>query len=356
MRRRGWLDLGAPRKHNLAIQKPDHQLPDVLEHVWLEITNSCNLRCNHCYASSGPDVDRNGELSAADWIAIVDEALDYGVRKLTFIGGEPTIRLDLVDLVSEHVRQKAPSVILRMFSNLSIEQRRAQTINVVEKHGIEFGTALYGVDAETHDQMTQRKGSFVSTLKAIDECVARGVDVFVGMYLNMSSIDSIASHEEWLLAKGVKRFEVLAPSQVGRGSVVRWKKTPQLNKLPGTLVFSDHQWDAARQGHNCYYDHLAIMPDGRAMPCIMTRDESYGNVREIGLRGVLASNKFTAMAKLSKDLIPGCRDCEFRYACFDCRPDAMEGSVDYLRKPKCGYDPRLELGEPIDDSCGEDSF
>ena len=59
---------------------------------------------------------------------------------------------------------------------------------------------------------------------------------------------------------------------------------------------------------------------------------------------MLSSQEFTEMSRLSKDRIPGCKDCEFRYACFDCRPDAMEGSSDYLSKPKCGYDPRVELG------------
>lgn len=349
MRQKGWLERGAPRSHNLEIESVTFKVPDVLEHVWLEVTNSCNLQCNHCYASSGPEVDRTGEMTESEWTSVVDQALEFGVRKITFIGGEPTIRIDLVDGLSAHIKRKDPSVTLRMFSNLSIERLRAQTIDVVERHHIEFGTALYGIDAAMHDRMTNRKGSFYVTVSAIDECVARGVDVFVGMYLNMSSNEDIAAHEEWLRAKGVKRFQVLAPSQVGRGIVVKWKNSPRLNKLPGTFTFSDHQWTAGRQGHNCYYDHFSVMPDGRVTPCIMTRDVSYGSVREVGVRGVLSSQAFTEMSRLSKDRIPGCRDCEFRYACFDCRPDAMEGSRDYLSKPKCGYDPRVELGTPIDE-------
>ncbi|WP_319002934.1 radical SAM/SPASM domain-containing protein [Burkholderia cepacia] len=350
MRMKGWLITGAPRVHALSIDSLLRSAPKVLEHAWLELTNSCNLKCNHCYASSGPDVDRSAEMPTQEWLAIVDDLMNFGVRKLTFIGGEPTIRLDLVDEISSHVRLMDSGILLRMFSNLSIQRLRKQTIETVSKHKIEFGTALYGIDDVTHDRMTQRKGSWAATLEAIRECVNADVDVFVGLYLNMLELDSISQQEAWLRNIGVKRYQILAPSKVGRGTAVEWKKTPKKNRLPGVLAFSEHQWEVSRIGHNCFHDHIAIMPDGNVSPCIMSRSVSYGNITESGIRGILSSTSFEAMAALSKDKIPGCRDCEFRYACFDCRPDAMKGTDDVLRKPQCGYDPRLSIGDVIDDS------
>ena len=42
---------------------------------------------------------------------------------------------------------------------------------------------------------------------------------------------------------------------------------------------------------------------------------------------------------ISKDHISVCRDCEFRYACSDCRA-YLENPEDAFSKPlKCGYDP-----------------
>lgn len=349
MRMKGWLMPGSPRAHDLSIDKLGRAAPKLLEHAWLELTNSCNLKCNHCYASSGPDVDRTAEMTAREWLKIVDGLLDFGVSKLTFIGGEPTIRLDLVDDIASHVRRRDKGVELRMFSNLSIQRLRTQTIAIVARHHIEFGTALYGMDAATHDQMTQRKGSWVATLEAIRECVDGDVDVFVGMYLNMLQLDGVTQQEEWLRSLGVKRYQILAPSKVGRGTAIEWKKTPKKNRIPGILAFSAHQWEVGRKGHNCFHDHIAVMPDGTVSPCIMTRDVSYGNILKSGLSGILRSNSYDTMAALSKDNIPGCRDCEFRYACFDCRPDAMKGTNDLLRKPQCGYDPSLPIGDVIED-------
>lgn len=346
MRRKGWISPGSPRNYCLDIERLNsYSEPKTLEHVWLEVTNSCNLKCSHCYASSGPDVDRSAELSSPEWLKIVDDILSFGVNKLTFIGGEPTIRLDLVEEISSHVRASRKDVTLRMFSNLSIQRIRSKTLDVVEKYEIEFGTALYGMNENTHDEMTGRNGSWLATIRSIQLCLERNVDIFVGMYLNMSDLAGVAQHEEWLRELGVKRFQVLAPSQVGRGAAVSWKDTPLTNRLPGIFYFSEHQWNTGRVGHNCYHDHIAIMPGGNVSPCIMTREVSYGNVAKTQIAEILKSSAYKSMSNLSKDNIPGCRECEFRYACFDCRPDAMQGSDNYLRKPDCGYDPKLQLGD-----------
>ena len=41
---------------------------------------------------------------------------------------------------------------------------------------------------------------------------------------------------------------------------------------------------------------------------------------------------------LSKDHIEGCKDCEYRYACYDCRPDS-NGADKYAKPWNCSYDP-----------------
>jgi len=348
MRQKGWIVAGVPSLQDLAIERPASGTPSRLEHVWLELTNSCNLKCGHCYAASGPDADRSSELSLGQWLRVVDDALAFGVNKLTFIGGEPTIRLDLVEAISRHVREGTSSteVTLRMFSNLAIDRVRDRTIEIVQKFNIEFGTALYGLDQVSHDRMTARKGSWQATVDSIRACVKSEVDVFVGMYLDMNDVRDVAVHEKWLADLGVRRFQVLAPSRVGRGTPIKWSKTPLRNKLPNPMAFDEHQWQVSRSGHNCFSDHLAVKPDGSVSPCIMMRSVSYGDIKT-GIRSLLDTNAYREMASLSKDEIPGCKACEFRYACFDCRPDAMEGSVNFRAKPACGYDPGLELGAPL---------
>jgi radical SAM protein with 4Fe4S-binding SPASM domain len=348
MRQRNWIEAGAPVRHDLTLTVPrrDSQ-PQRLAQVWLEVTNSCNLKCRHCYAHSGPESDRSAELSLEEWRRVVDDAIDYGVEVLTFIGGEPTIRIDLVDDLAAHARSRSPDIVLTMYSNLAIGKVTERTLDVVERHGIQFHTTIYGMDAATHDGMTLRPGSWAVTMDAIERCLARGIGIRVALFVDMTATESVEAHKAWLRQRGISDYSIRPPIRTGRGESQEWESRCNTNKLPGVFDYSEHQWEVGRSGHNCYHDHMTIMPDGNSAPCIMTRDATYGNVARDGIASVLASDTYRQFASLSKDAITGCKDCEFRYACFDCRPAAMSASGDLLRKPDCGYDPRLDLGAPL---------
>ena len=63
---------------------------------------NCNQKCLHCYAS-GEKLSIVEELSTNDWKKVIDILKVSMVPQLTFTGGEPTIRKDLVELV-EHAK------------------------------------------------------------------------------------------------------------------------------------------------------------------------------------------------------------------------------------------------------------
>lgn len=65
----------------------------------LNITGLCNSRCSYCvYSADKPRLFPEPEN--ADLLRVVGQLADLGVRNLTLSGGEPTMREDLVDLVS----------------------------------------------------------------------------------------------------------------------------------------------------------------------------------------------------------------------------------------------------------------
>ena len=59
---------------------------------------NCNQKCLHCYAS-GEKLSNVDELSTNEWKKIIDILKESMVPQLTFTGGEPTIRDDLVELI-----------------------------------------------------------------------------------------------------------------------------------------------------------------------------------------------------------------------------------------------------------------
>ncbi len=62
--------------------------------IW-NLTNRCNLRCQHCYASAS-DL-RDGELQTGDFKRLIPELREGGVRFAILSGGEPLMKEELFD-------------------------------------------------------------------------------------------------------------------------------------------------------------------------------------------------------------------------------------------------------------------
>jgi radical SAM protein with 4Fe4S-binding SPASM domain len=77
--------------------------------------------------------------------------------------------------------------------------------------------------------------------------------------------------------------------------------------------------------HNCYGNGIAITAEGNVLPCIMSRPLTLGNVKDQKIVSILANSKYEYYQRLTKDTIQGCKECAYRYGCFDCR--ALEMSA-----------------------------
>ena len=60
----------------------------------------CNQKCLHCYAAGQPLSD-TPELTTAQWKDILAKLCAANIPQVTFTGGEPTLRADLVELVND---------------------------------------------------------------------------------------------------------------------------------------------------------------------------------------------------------------------------------------------------------------
>ena len=58
----------------------------------------CNQKCLHCYAAGQP-MGQTEELSTEQWKTILQTLRSSNIPQVTFTGGEPTLRDDLVELV-----------------------------------------------------------------------------------------------------------------------------------------------------------------------------------------------------------------------------------------------------------------
>lgn len=321
--------------------------PDMLNHVWLELTNSCNLTCSHCYAGSSPKIKIHDDLNYRNWVIVLDKLLRKGVKRFTFIGGEPMIHFDLMNKLITYIHEYDASIGLDIFSNLTLLADEPEWFSFLKKHNITFGTSLYGTMPETHDAITRKRGSWEVTVRSIRLLVKNGFSTFVGYYYNENEEVNKEEISAFIGSMGITNFKIVAPAKVGRGEGLDWQNSRRLNTSPKVKYFNADTFQENMFYHNCYKDVLTVKNDGTILPCIMTRDNPLMNLLHEELDVLENSSTYHEFVNMSKDKVEGCQECEFRYGCFDCRPEAFQGDKNLYTKSYCGYDPRLELQAPL---------
>ncbi|NOQ72072.1 MAG: grasp-with-spasm system SPASM domain peptide maturase [Crocinitomix sp.] len=88
--------------------------------------------------------------------------------------------------------------------------------------------------------------------------------------------------------------------------------------------------------NSCLNKKISIDVDGNIKNCPSMK-ESYGKIKDISLKNVLAISKYNDYYLITKDDIDVCKDCEFRYICTDCRAFVENGK--YSKPKKCSYSP-----------------
>jgi len=345
MRKKGWLEAGQSKPYDIDFtinSTPTDCKNNQFLRVWIELTLFCNLHCNHCYASSDNTVDRTNELNLEEWKIVIKKILSHGVEYITFIGGEPTIRKDLIKSLTLFIKESSPNIKLGIFSNLY--QITNSDIDFILNQNLSVSTSLYGINSMQHDTMTNKLGSWAKTTSVIQKLTKQNIRIFVGYFKNDSTC-SDSEIKSFIENLGVYHYDIQEHYNVGRAIQECQTKISTNNILPSSISFDPNNLLKYSSQHNCFSDHIAIAPNGDVMGCIMMRKPILGNVLTQSLHTILQNENYLKLVNLTKEKIDGCSVCEFRYACFDCRPGAMGDSDDLLSKPDCGYDPRLKVNE-----------
>lgn len=151
----------------------------------LELTFRCNLKCVHCYASSGIKNDSE-EYSFQEICKILDEIANEGCLWLLITGGEPLTRNDFLDI---YVYAKKKGFIITLFTNGTLINE--DVIRCFQKwRPFNIEVTLYGAKQKTYETISGIMGSY-------NQCI-RGIDLLLnaGLPLTLKSIImSLNKHE-----------------------------------------------------------------------------------------------------------------------------------------------------------------
>ena len=145
----------------------------------------CNQKCLHCYAAGQPLSD-TPELTTAQWKEILAKLRAANVPQVTFTGGEPTLRADLVELVDA-----AQWFVTRLNTNgrlLTPELCR----RLYDASLDSVQVTLYSHDPAIHNALVGAEG-FDDTVTGIKNAVAAGLSVSVNTPLCSLNTDYAAT-------------------------------------------------------------------------------------------------------------------------------------------------------------------
>ena len=150
--------MAAPHRMDLMISTM------VKDNAW-----QCNQKWLHCYAANQP-LSAVPEMDTDQWLAVIEKCRSIGIPQLTFTGGEPTLRQDLVKLV-----QAAQWFVTRlntngrMLTSALCKDLRAASLDAVQ-------ITFYSADEAVHNELVGVDG-YTDTVNGIKNALAAGLNV-----------------------------------------------------------------------------------------------------------------------------------------------------------------------------------
>lgn len=167
----------------------------------LEITFSCNLRCDFCYTDSPRHtLQRTPELSDDEWREVVAESLELGIVEAVVTGGEPLLRRELTLEVIETLGEAGVGVTLNTngwFVDDEVARRLADV------GGVTAHVSLDGGRSGLHDGSRGVPGSWRRAVEGIDRLLSAGVGVCTVHVVTPQNADSVPDFLEQMWTLGV---------------------------------------------------------------------------------------------------------------------------------------------------------
>ncbi|EMA08195.1 TIGR04053 family radical SAM/SPASM domain-containing protein [Haloferax denitrificans] len=375
-------DAGAPPT---ATAPPDPSSIDTSRRpfvlIW-EVTQACDLACDHCRADATP-ARHPDELTSAEGTRLLEQAREFGPGQLVVLsGGDPLARPDLVDLV-----EYGTDLGLRMTLTPSGTSSLApETVADIADAGVRrMALSLDGATAASHDAFRGEDGSFDQTVAAARAAREAGLPLQINTTVCAETVDELPALCDLVADLGAVLWSVFFLVPVGRGRVLDPISPERAERVMEWLTeVSEDAPFGVKTTEAPHYRRVAIQrrrdasdappTDGIGRRLGITAGDGFafvshtgdlfpsgflpasaGNVRDGGLvERYRESDLFRSLR--DRDALGGkCGACEFRHVCGGSRSRAYAHTGDPLASdPLCGYVPADYDGPmPASQSAGD---
>lgn len=251
--------------------------------VSVDITNVCNLSCQHCYAGA---LHQGEHISFMDLVRIVSKLDLSGVTHLAITGGEPFLH-PYLDKIIKYI-YASTKLNFTILTNGTIF--RKDVINFLSKDKVKDVGGLFisldDVESEIHDEFRGTDGAWERTVKFINKINKTTIPFIIGTVIhrhNKDRLEEIIKFSRDLGADGV-HFMVFTPA--GRASKVFEKYSLDKHEI------QEIQHKLERLVDKYSTDTFKVMLDDFGYTFTWEKHpDSFSTLRELNLAGVCAAGR-----------------------------------------------------------------
>ncbi|MEJ2200751.1 MAG: DUF5714 domain-containing protein [Desulfuromonadaceae bacterium] len=248
-----------------------------LQELWLHITNRCNLACNHCLFSSGPQ--DGAELPLATLLARAREAYDLGCRIFALTGGEPLLHRDFPAVI-DGLLQLPDSRIVILSNGLLLQELFAERHWDLSR--IHLQISVDGLEQQ-HDGI-RGNGAFARLRRQLDWLRQRRVPFTLAMCVERQNLADLPGVVDFAAEAGAAGLHFMWYFVQGRGDAARFVPPDQLFEAVQAACVQAERRDLSidnletlktqifapsgsyQDGSGGGWESLAIGPDDRLYP------------------------------------------------------------------------------------------
>lgn len=287
----GQLSIG---KYANKMQAP-HRMDLMISSMTKDGNWNCNQKCLHCYAAGQTYADKK-ELTTEEWKKVIDKCKKAYIPQLTFTGGEPTRRDDLVELIDY-----SKWFITRLNTNgVLLTEELCKKLYDASLDSVQI--TFYSANKEEHNKLVGAD-NFDKTVQGIKNAINAGLPISINTpicSLNKNYKDTL----EFLNSLGVKYVSCSGLIVTGNATKDKSKETQlsedelykilkeackYANENLMEISFTSPGWINEKKLKELGLDipscgaclsNMAIAPDGEVVPCQswLGKDAGLGNI------------------------------------------------------------------------------
>lgn len=315
------MQIEAKHFFNIPVEKISGRLQ-----MHLFLTNSCNLRCHHCYMNSGVEYD--AELSYKELCDLLSSFKNGGGECLILSGGEVTMRPDMMD-------------IIKYSSNIGLEvsimtNGTIWSDDMVEQASEYLSGVQVSIDGynDFEHGLVRGTGNFEKALKTVDRFLKKGIRTTVAItpWPHDGLINKVQNYldfekslrEQYAGLPLVVRYSAdimdgrdlkLTDEEKVRYSKIMVKLADGFNPHKSRDIFIENQKKKIIKDNWCTYGHLTVTATGNVYFCGKIQGlQSYANIRKTSMEDILKAAENARRVSAVQNLEP-CASCCLRYIC-----------------------------------------